>query len=190
MCVSRKFFQRGSNLDNVFSGFFSVDGGGRILIPLWAGHHRPASEMPLKWGSGPVLLRNPMFLCFSGGGGSGSSVPPSVSAHVSHLFACWVINHAFVIGCWHFSNWTSKISFRNITCIQVSNGLDLDQDRRSVLLVLIWVQTVCKGYQKSLIPMEELKYRNVYVRLCKQGIYEYIFTLDLIITHFHRLSLI
>ena len=27
-------------------------------------------------GSGPVLLRNPMFCDFSGGGGSGPNVPP------------------------------------------------------------------------------------------------------------------
>ena len=36
--------------------------------------------------------------------------------------------------------------FMNI--IRVSNGLDPDQDHGSVNLDLIWVQTVCKGYQQ------------------------------------------
>ena len=57
--------------------------GGRIQIPLSAGHHRPVSETPFKWrfafrwfadvgptlnaglvarGPGPVLLRKPIFL--------------------------------------------------------------------------------------------------------------------------------
>ena len=37
---SRKFFQRGSN-------FFLINEW--IQIPLKSGHHRPASEKPLKW---------------------------------------------------------------------------------------------------------------------------------------------
>ena len=37
------FCQRGSNYDNVFL----VDEG-RFLVPLYAGHNRPASETPLK----------------------------------------------------------------------------------------------------------------------------------------------
>ena len=40
-------------------------------------------------------------------------------------------------------NFFKKI-FRNT--IRVSNSLDPDQDRHSVLL---WVQTVCKGYQQT-----------------------------------------
>ena len=37
-------------------------------------------------GSGPVLLRNPIALCFSGGGGGGTdSCPPSGSAHVRNI---------------------------------------------------------------------------------------------------------
>ena len=40
----------------------------------------------------------------------------------------------------------SKNSFFNT--VQASNGLNLDQDRHSV--VLIWVQTVFKGYQHLL----------------------------------------
>ena len=43
---SRKFYQRGSNFDNVF---FSLMRGGRIQIPLLAGHQHPASETPFKW---------------------------------------------------------------------------------------------------------------------------------------------
>ena len=42
--------------------------GGRIKIPLKAGHDWPASKMPFKYllifftGSGSVLPRNPIFL--------------------------------------------------------------------------------------------------------------------------------
>ena len=45
---SRKFCQRGSNFDNVFFlcviflFFFFLTRGGRIQVPLLAGHHRPA----------------------------------------------------------------------------------------------------------------------------------------------------
>ena len=42
------------------------------------------------------------------------------------------------------NNFSTKNSFRNT--IKVSNGLDLDQD---LLLVLIWVQTVCKSDQHA-----------------------------------------
>ena len=54
MCGSRKFYQRGSKFDSVF--FFFLGGGeggllmsgGRIKMPLLAGHHRPASETPFE----------------------------------------------------------------------------------------------------------------------------------------------
>ena len=83
------------NSDNVFIFFFK---GERIQISLKAGHHWPASETPLngvsmawRWwpnvecwlgsfensrGSGPVLLRNSIFLCYSGGGGGGGGRDP------------------------------------------------------------------------------------------------------------------
>ena len=45
---SRKFYQRGSKFDNVFfffgGGGWLLMSGGRIKMPLLAGHHRPASE--------------------------------------------------------------------------------------------------------------------------------------------------
>ena len=41
---SRKFYQRGSKFDN----FFLFMSGGRIKMPLLAGHHRPASETPFE----------------------------------------------------------------------------------------------------------------------------------------------
>ena len=51
------------------------------------------------------------------------------------LLACWVIFHAFVVVCLHFSKITFlKKSFRKT--VRVSNGLDPDQDRRSVGLFL------------------------------------------------------
>ena len=73
---SRKFVRGGPTLTT----FFSLMRGGRLKIPLLAGHHRPASETPFNvptlnaglealWflrGSGTVLLRNPIFLSPSG----------------------------------------------------------------------------------------------------------------------------
>ena len=57
---SIKFCQRVSNLDNVFLFFFSLMRGGRIQIPLLAGHQRHASEPPkmaFRWRAddGPPL---------------------------------------------------------------------------------------------------------------------------------------
>ena len=65
-------------------------------MPLKVGHHRHASETPLKWptiecwfgsfvifrGSGSILLGNPIFFVIFRGGGGGPPVPPSGSAHV------------------------------------------------------------------------------------------------------------
>ena len=49
MCGFRKFCQRGSKSDNVFSSFFfSLIRGGRTKIPLLVGHQRPVSETPFK----------------------------------------------------------------------------------------------------------------------------------------------
>ena len=45
----------------------------------------------------------------------------------------------------NFSCFCFQKSFRNIS---ISNGFDLDQDRQNILSVLIWAQTVCKGYQQ------------------------------------------
>ena len=58
-----------------------------------------------------------------------------------------------------FKSTFSKLFFRNAT--GVSNSLDPDQDRH--LSGLIWVQTVCKGYQqttKSPLAGKELKDRT------------------------------
>ena len=43
---SRKFCRRGTNFDRFF---LKLMRGGRVQIPLKAGHHRPASETPFKW---------------------------------------------------------------------------------------------------------------------------------------------
>ena len=54
--------------------------------------------------------------------------------------------HAFVVVCWILiQNLPVQKYFRNT--IRVSNGLDLDQNRHSS--ALIWVQTVCDGYQQT-----------------------------------------
>ena len=55
---SRKFCQRGSYSDKFF---FYVE---RMKIPLTTGHHRPASEMPLKWrfAGGPLVANNICWL--------------------------------------------------------------------------------------------------------------------------------
>ena len=59
---SRKFFQRGSNVDSIFSY-------GDILIPLKADHHLHASETPFKWqfAGMPIIVQHLMLVCdFSG----------------------------------------------------------------------------------------------------------------------------
>ena len=59
------------------------------------------------------------------------------------IFACWVIIYTFVVVCLLFESLRiQNKSFRNT--IMVSNGSDPDPDRYYV--ILIWVQTVCKGY--------------------------------------------
>ena len=49
----QKVLSEGSKFDNVFFFFFGGGGGllmsgGRIKMPLLAGHHRPASETPFE----------------------------------------------------------------------------------------------------------------------------------------------
>ena len=56
---SKKSFQRGSKFDNVF--FLLLHGeGGRIQIPLLAGHQWPASDTPFKWrfAGGPMAAQH------------------------------------------------------------------------------------------------------------------------------------
>ena len=56
----------------------------------------------------------------------------------------------FFVVCWFFQN-----------TIRVSNGLNPDQDRH--LSVLIWVQTVCKGYQQiTNVASGRVKYSHSY----------------------------
>ena len=51
------------------------------------------------------------------------------------------------------ANFFSKLTFQNSLSGTLSechlNSLDPDQDRQFSLSVLIWVQTVCKGYQQT-----------------------------------------
>ena len=56
------------------------------------------------------------------------------------LFACidWVIFHAFVVVCWHFSKLNFSKKFFQVFPIRVSNGLGPD-----------WVQIVCKYYDTA-----------------------------------------
>ena len=97
---SKNFVRGGQTLTTFFFFFFfffKLMRDGRIKTPLYAGHHRPASETPLngdRWraddgptlnaglvasqffrGSGPKLLRNPIFLRFFRGGGGGVRTP-------------------------------------------------------------------------------------------------------------------
>ena len=47
-----------------------------------------------------------------------------------------------------FQNYLFQKFFQNT--VSVSNGLNPDQDQSDILSVLIWVQTVCKGYQQTI----------------------------------------
>ena len=60
------------------------------------------------------------------------------------LFGYWVIFQTFCQLLTFSNNHFFKSSFSNT--IRVSKSLDPDQDQHSVL---IWVQTVCKGYQQK-----------------------------------------
>ena len=53
----QKIVSEGSNFDNFF---FSLMRGGRIRIPLLAGHQRPARETPFKWrfAGGPMMAQH------------------------------------------------------------------------------------------------------------------------------------
>ena len=94
---SGKFCQRGSNYDKVFFSFMR-GGGGRIQIPLLAGHQRPACETPFnafRWraddsnmecwlgsflifqGISTSIAKEPyIFVIFQGRGGGGPLAPP------------------------------------------------------------------------------------------------------------------
>ena len=66
----------------------------------------------------------------------------------------------------YISEGFSKNSFRN-TIMRVSNSLDPDQDPHNQL-VLIWVQTVCKGYQqKTKVAASKERVINIYSFLNK-----------------------
>ena len=60
---SRKFCQRGFNSDGFFVCLFFSDEEKRIQIALKAGHHRPTSETPFKWGftGGPMMAQHKML---------------------------------------------------------------------------------------------------------------------------------
>ena len=91
MRESRKFWQRRSNFDNVF---FKVDEGREDPSPTLSGSSSARQPNAIKWRfadmpmnaqlsqlrflreSGPVLLENPIFCDFSGGGGVRTPVPP------------------------------------------------------------------------------------------------------------------
>ena len=50
---SRKFCQKGSNTE-----VFLADGMKRIEMPLKTGHHRPASETPLRFVGVPIMAHH------------------------------------------------------------------------------------------------------------------------------------
>ena len=81
------------------------------------------------------------------------------------LTICMLGNFSYFVVCCLISILTvSKHAFRNT--IRVSNSLI--QIRTNVLLVLIWVQTICKGYQqttKSIACKEIFKLLNKLMEL-------------------------
>ena len=60
-CTDPESFVRGDPiLTFFFCFFFSLMRGGRIQIPLLAGHQWPASETPFKWrfAGGPMMAQH------------------------------------------------------------------------------------------------------------------------------------
>ena len=103
---SREFCQRGSIFVNFFFLSWWGEGGSKyhykwVIISPPAKRHLNGVSLACRWwpniecwlensvtfrGSGQVLLRNPIFLWFSGGGGGGGSGPPVplLDPHMRH----------------------------------------------------------------------------------------------------------
>ena len=81
-----------------------------------------------------------------------------ISIHLA-LFACWVIFHTFL---------SPVDSFQNQCLRKITSGIHVlsecqtywIQIRPDIFLGLIWVQTVCKGYQQRMLAEEELTLGN------------------------------
>ena len=78
---SRKFCQRGSNIDNVFFFVFFLRFAGVTMMAQHLTFNAGLVALQFFGGSGPVLVRNPIYFLLFGGGGSGPPVPPAGSAH-------------------------------------------------------------------------------------------------------------
>ena len=63
-CWDSKSFARGGPALTTFFCFVFMEGG-RIQIPLKAGHHLPASETPWRFAGGPIMT--PLKWRFAGG---------------------------------------------------------------------------------------------------------------------------
>ena len=68
----------------------------------------------------------------------------------AQLFACWVIVHAFFLSSADFFH---NLLFQKIPSVALSESQAIwIQIRTDILSVLIWVKTVCKGYQQMTKP--------------------------------------
>ena len=145
---SRTFCQRGSNVKFFFCFLlcfclfvFELMWGGWIQIPPQASHHRPARETPLNgvslacwwWPNNEcwlgsfmifrepwtVLLRNTIFLWFSGG--SGPPAPPPLDPRKLELCHVCYLAKIMAINMWYLPNEALPWDVWSIT-----SGLNVD----------------------------------------------------------------
>ena len=80
-------------------------------------------------------------------------------------FTCWAIFHALFVVCWHFS----KLTFKKILLRMLSKCQTVwIQIKTNILLILIWVQTVCKAYQqRTKVTASKDRVNDKICRKCK-----------------------
>ena len=162
--------------------------GGRIQIPLSEGQHQHTSEMPLsgvslecRWwpnidcwlcsfvifrGSGPVLLRNPIFLWFFRGGGGGVWTPcPSLWISPWLWWEGWIPWHLIyactVYRCLFYGKPSWPLSLLVVTFARLSSPVDnLCQwfgPRSGSTKCLAWSGSYCWGWHIFLKDFFKIK---------------------------------
>ena len=157
---------------------FKVDRGGKIQVLFQAGHHRPASETPLKafrWhadecptlnaslaaaifrGSGPVLLENSIFCDFSvWGSGPGS-------AHViSRYFGTYNVRQRLRRACAsvHFQYSIDGSGMSSITAFMLNGSLILCLETQTTTwkMALLYISLYKQTYLVNLLSCLTLRF--------------------------------
>ena len=158
---SRKFFQSGPTL---FS--YWVDPNGTKIGPSSADGPTLNAGLVALWffrGSWPVLLINPIFCDFSGGGGSGSPVRPPPLWH--RTLWCQDITHIYDT----FSMWQHMLGI--IQCIHMYKSLYFPVSTSNNHRIYPWCEIIkhvlAKAYFKDLFKILQLYYKTLLSRSTK-----------------------